>query len=75
MHFPDQSACLWKTFSARIDSGLQDSFIRLLGRSFDRETATRFENGARRWLAARRGSSHLWKMVMSYGAWQRNATN
>src|SRR6266513_4305308 len=75
MHFPDQSACLWKTFSAQIDSDLRGSFIRLLGPSFDRKTATRFEKSGRRWLAEPRGLSHLWKVVMSCTEWQRDATN
>jgi hypothetical protein len=56
---------LSKTFSAQIDSDLQDSFIQLLGLSFDRKTARRFEKGGHRWLAEPRGLSRLWKAVMS----------
>jgi hypothetical protein len=55
MHFPDQSGYLSKTFSAQIDSDPPDSFIRLLGLSFDRTTGTRFENGGRPWLAELQG--------------------
>jgi hypothetical protein len=75
MHFPDQSACVWKTFSAQIDSDLQDSFTQLPGLSFDRKMAMRFENRGRRWLAEPRGLSHLWKMAMNCTEWQRDGTN
>src|SRR5260370_38777573 len=75
MHFPEQCAFLWKTFPAQLRSAPPDSFIRLLGLSFDRTTGTRFENGGRRWLAEPRGLSHLWKVVMSCSEWQRDDTN